>query len=104
MKLTGKMAEEVQKAGPGAEAKDAMRQAGMELTDEEAGNVAGGVSSLLDCTEYEGKMVTADPFLCPYCSERQDGFDHGGVHHIDGFTIEEIMCSYCFKTYVWIHL
>ncbi len=43
MKLTGKLKEKVEKAESAAEAKDIIAEAGVELTDEEVDNVAGGV-------------------------------------------------------------
>ena len=43
MKLTGKLKEKVDKAESAAEAKDIIAEAGVELTDEEVDNVAGGV-------------------------------------------------------------
>ena len=42
MKLTGELKEKVDKAESAAEAKDIIAEAGVELTDEEVENVAGG--------------------------------------------------------------
>ena len=42
MKLTGELKEKVEKAENTAEAKDIIAEAGVELTDEEVENVAGG--------------------------------------------------------------
>lgn len=43
MKLKGELKEKVEKAESAAEAKDIIAEAGVELTDEEVENVAGGV-------------------------------------------------------------
>ncbi len=42
MKLIGKLKEDVEKAGTREEAKKLLEEAGMELTDEELDQVAGG--------------------------------------------------------------
>ena len=42
MKLTGKLKEDVERAGNKEQAKELIAEAGMELTDEEMDQVAGG--------------------------------------------------------------
>ena len=61
MRLTGDLKKKVEKAAKREEAKETIRQAGMELTDEELQNVAGGFRT--DTSVYE--------FLCPYCGENR---------------------------------
>ena len=43
MKLKGELKEKVEKAESAAEAKDIIAEAGVELTDEEVADIAGGV-------------------------------------------------------------
>ena len=45
MKLTGKLKDKVDKAETKEEAKELIAQAGMELTDEELNQVAGGLAA-----------------------------------------------------------
>ena len=48
MKLTGDLKEKVKKAENREDAKELIKDAGMELTDEEMDQVAGGWSDVLD--------------------------------------------------------
>ena len=54
MKLTGKLKEQVEQAKTKEEAKDLIAQVGMELTDEEMDQVAGGmyVYEDEDCPDF----------------------------------------------------
>ncbi len=52
MKLIGKLKEKVEKTSSLSEAKEEIAKAGMELTDEEMGKVAGGAVDPCDTEEY----------------------------------------------------
>ena len=60
MKLTGKLKEDVEKAENKEKAKELIAEAGMELTDEEMDQVAGGA---FDVGGYQG--TPADPIATP---------------------------------------
>ncbi len=66
MKLIGKLADDVEKAESAAEAKEVIRQAGMELTDEELEAVSGGVARPRKSPELGGESV-----YCPFCERNQ---------------------------------
>ena len=52
MKLVGDLKDKVEKAANQEEAKEIIKEAGMELTDEEMDQVAGGWVSLFDKKGY----------------------------------------------------
>ena len=52
MKLTGKLKENVEKAENREKAKELIAEAGMELTDEEMDQVAGGGEQHVVCSRY----------------------------------------------------
>ena len=58
MKLTGRLKEQVEQAKTKEEAKDLIAQVGMELTDEEMDQVAGGKCVYVyedeDCPDFSG--------------------------------------------------
>ena len=80
MKLVGKLADDVSKTNNPEEAKNIIRDAGMELTDEEMEQVTGGLGVPVVSYErvtYEccGKKVSAEfasrlGFICPNCQKR----------------------------------
>ena len=52
MKLVGELKEKVEKTENIEDAKEIIKNAGMELTDEEMDNVAGGKTPLYDITKF----------------------------------------------------
>ena len=75
MKLVGELKKQVEETNSKEEAKEVIEKAGMELTDEELDNVAGGVDVYGECT---------------------DGGKHNWEHYIDSETRQPMKrCTKC---------
>ena len=76
MKLTGKLKEKVSEAENKEQAKEAIKQAGMELTDDELEMVSGGIGDDYDNTK---------------CQWNPNGNNHVFEHRSAG----RMVCKYC---------
>ena len=63
MKLVGELKDKVEKAENQEEAKKIIKEAGMELTDEELDQVAGGVIGRLSYDDDSGSVVKKEEFI-----------------------------------------
>ena len=67
MKLTGKLKTQVDNAPTKEEKRDAIKQAGMLLTDDELDQVAGGSWLKGSCNCMDPQPSLADPSVCRNC-------------------------------------